>query len=265
MIRLFERSGSSEIQLLDQSIPTPEWERLKNVAVRLMERRGNSEAADLLRKHPFVVREGTNGFGDEFDVLYMQTPMPIYVELAEMAEDEQLRWQWRTVAATVEEVVTKHIRFVAVDLNTAEELEPVTSPVLEITSDVVERALRDAEQLLVTQGATSGVDRVHTAFHGYLLAITARASLMVSDSGSVTELFKVIRHWHPSFQHAGPRQGDIDKVMRSIANVVDSLNPVRNQASIAHPNEDLLEEPEAMLVINSVRSLLHYLNARIRK
>jgi hypothetical protein len=33
---------------------------------------------------------------------------------------------------------------------------------------------------------------------------------------------------------------------------------------MAHPNEDLLEEPEAMLAANAVRSLLHYLNMKLR-
>ena len=122
MVRLFEGSGSSEIQLLGQSIPTLKWEQLKNVAVRLLERRGNFEAADLLSKYPFVVYEGTNGFGDEFHVLYMQALMATYVELAETAEDPRLRRQWSTVAEAVAEVITKHIRFVAVDLETTEEL-----------------------------------------------------------------------------------------------------------------------------------------------
>jgi hypothetical protein len=48
-----------------------------------------------------------------------------------------------------------------------------------------------------------------------------------------------------------------------MAQIVDVLNPVRNQKSMAHPNEDLLEEPEAMLVANAVRTLLHYLNAKL--
>lgn len=135
---------------------------------------------------------------------------------------------------------------------------------LAITSDVVERALRDAEQLLTSGGATSGVDRIHTAFHEYLRAVASPAHLTVSDNASVTELFKTIREKHPIFQQPRARQGDIGKVTRSLANVVDTLNPVRNLASVAHPNESLLEEPEAMLVINSARSLLHYLNSRIR-
>lgn len=263
MIRLFERSGSSEIQLLDQSLPSPEWDRLKSVVVRLLERRGNHEAAELLRKHPFVVHEGTNGFGDDFQVLYMEAPLDLYVELAEMAEDPQVRWQFRTIAEAVTEVGS-YIRFVAVELDTTEGLEAVPPPLLEITSDVVERALRDAERLLATEGATSGVDRVHTAFHGYLRAVANRTGLTVSDNANVTELFKAIRERHPSFQQQRPRQTDIDKVIRSLASVVDALNPVRNLASVARPNEALLEEAEAMLVINSVRSLLHYLNSRTR-
>lgn len=263
MIRLFEGSGSHEIQLLNQSIPGPEWDRLKGVVVRLLERRGNHEAAEFLRVHSFLVHEGTNGFGDEFNVLYMRAPLDLYVELAEMAEDIQARWKFRAIAEAVTEV-GKYIRFVAVELETSEGPEVVPPPLLEITSDVVERALRDAEGLLATRGATSGVDRVHTAFHGYLRAVANRIGLTVSDNASVTELFKAIREGHPNFQHSRPRQGDIDKVTRSLASIVDALNPVRNLASVAHPNESLLDEPEAMLVINSVRSLLHYLNSRTR-
>ena len=45
---------------------------------------------------------------------------------------------------------------------------------------------------------------------------------------------------------------------------VDALNPVRNNASVAHPNEVLIGEPEAMLVINTVRTLLSYLENKRR-
>jgi hypothetical protein len=43
---------------------------------------------------------------------------------------------------------------------------------------------------------------------------------------------------------------------------MDALNPIRNTASVAHPNADLLKKDEAMLVVNSARTLLHYLNAK---
>jgi len=40
---------------------------------------------------------------------------------------------------------------------------------------------------------------------------------------------------------------------------------VRNNASVAHPNEALLGEPEATLVINTVRTLLSYLEDKRRR
>jgi Abortive infection C-terminus len=264
MIRLYEGHGSKDIHLLGQNILSPQWERLRNIAVRLLERKGNHTPAEFLRDHPFDLYEGTNGFGDEFHLLYLRTPLTSYVEWAERAEDPQVRHQFAIVADAVGEVLgNSYIRFVVVDLDRTEGPESVAQPVLAITSDVVERALRDAEQLIATEGATSGVDRVHTALHGYLRAVAAQASLTVSDDASITQLFKTIRLSHPKLQQIGPRQDDVEKVMRALANVVDAANTIRNQASIAHPNEVLLEEPEAMLVINSIRSLLHYLNARI--
>jgi hypothetical protein len=46
-----------------------------------------------------------------------------------------------------------------------------------------------------------------------------------------------------------------------VAAILDALNPMRNRASVAHPNPTLLEQPEAMLVVNAARTILHYLDA----
>jgi hypothetical protein len=61
----------------------------------------------------------------------------------------------------------------------------------------------------------------------------------------------------------GTRSEDLWRIVSSTASVVDALNVLRNNASIAHPNESLLEAAEAMLAINSARTLLHYLDAKI--
>lgn len=140
----------------------------------------------------------------------------------------------------------------------------VSSPSPRITSEVVERAIIDAEALISKNGATSGVDRVHTALHGYLRAACDAALLAYSKDPGLTDLFKVLRESHPRFQIRGPRSGDIDQVMRSVGAIMAALNPVRNKASVAHPNEALLEEPEAMLVINAARTILHYLDAKLK-
>lgn len=45
--------------------------------------------------------------------------------------------------------------------------------------------------------------------------------------------------------------------------MLDALGTLRNQASLARPN-DPLPEPEAMLCVHAARTLLHYLEARLK-
>jgi len=263
MIRLYEGGGSGEIQLLGQLMSERDWAKLRHHVCRLLKARKSAVAANLLESIPFDLVEGTNGFGDEFSVLYLLAPLEQYLQLAERSEKDRDRLAFRQIAETVTEVSPYYIRFIAVDLDTSTGPIPVESPSLRITSDTVERALSDAEKLIHTQGAVSGVDRVHTAFHGYLKEVCLKSGIDVTEEANITQLFKLIRENHPKFLKAGPRAGDIDKIVRAMANIVDALNPVRNQASIVHPNRILLEEPEAMLVINVIRTLLHYLDKKI--
>jgi len=54
-----------------------------------------------------------------------------------------------------------------------------------------------------------------------------------------------------------------ETVLRASGSILDALNPVRNNASVAHPNQDLLGRDEAQLIINVGRSLLSYLDAQL--
>lgn len=264
MIRLYRGSGSAEIQLLGKALDPAEWAPLRSQALRLLRARRAEDAARVLETYPFEVYEGTNFFGDEFFILYFAAPLDLYVDLAERERDPVAAATFRTLAETVSEI-GPYIRFIAVDLDKKEGPAPVSSPSPQITSDAVEQALADAEQLIVARGATSGVDRVHTAFHAYLLAVCKQAGIPIAgDDPGITQLFKAIREQHPAFGASGARDEEVTRIARALASIVDALNPLRNRASLAHPNEALLEEPEAMLVINAVRTLLHYLDAKTR-
>ncbi|MGO9950840.1 MAG: abortive infection family protein [Dissulfurispiraceae bacterium] len=140
---------------------------------------------------------------------------------------------------------------------------PIPSPSPTITSEVVDRALADAENLIRTSGATSGVDRAHTALHGYLLEICGREEITIKAGASITELFKLIREGHPKFRDMGPRSEDIMRILKSMGSIIDAMNPIRNMASVAHPNTELLQEQEAMLVINIARTILHYVDSKL--
>lgn len=137
-------------------------------------------------------------------------------------------------------------------------------PIGSITaSQVVERALADADHLLAKSGPISCIDRLHTALHGYLKDLAVRAGLSVDDQASITQLFKLLRASHPKFQHLGSQDKDIVRVLNSLSSAVDALNTIRNHASVAHPNDNLLEDAEAMLMVNVTRTLFHYFSARL--
>lgn len=132
-------------------------------------------------------------------------------------------------------------------------------------TQIVQRALDDADTLLRASGPQSAVDRVHTAFHGYLLDLAEEAEVTgLPDRPTMTQLFKALRNNHPALAPKRPNAEEISRVYQSMANIIDALNALRNNASVAHPNPALLGEPEAVLVINAVRSLLGYLEGKRR-
>jgi hypothetical protein len=96
------------------------------------------------------------------------------------------------------------------------------------------------------------------------ICVSISAKVLDDTDASITHLYKIIREKHPAFSDLGPRSEDITNVLNALATVIDSLNPIRNHGSIAHPNEDVLDEPEAILVINAIRTLLNYFEVRIK-
>jgi hypothetical protein len=133
----------------------------------------------------------------------------------------------------------------------------------QITSGVVLRALRDAENLIETSGPTSAVDRVHTFLHGYLIAVCDGAGIAHGERETMVALLRKLQAGHPKLADLGPRTRDIKTVLNASASILDALLPVRNQASVAHPNRMLLGEPESRLIINVGRTLLNYLDAKL--
>lgn len=131
------------------------------------------------------------------------------------------------------------------------------------TRDVVVRALADADELIRTNGATSAVDRIHTALHGHVLALCEDAGLAVDRETTLNRALKMLRQSHPALAANGPRAEDITRILGALATILDSLNPIRNNASVAHPNAELLGEAEAHLAINAARTVFAFLDAKL--
>ncbi|MBZ5645546.1 MAG: abortive infection family protein [Acidobacteriia bacterium] len=140
----------------------------------------------------------------------------------------------------------------------------VETPEIADTSDVVFEALRDAEVLLNTRGPKSAVDRAHTALHGYLRKLCSDRGAVMPDDPSLTTVFKVIREQFSEFAAIIPHDAEARRVFGSIASALDSLNTIRNRGTLAHPNELLLDSPEAMLYINLSRAVLGFIETKTR-
>lgn len=143
-----------------------------------------------------------------------------------------------------------------------EKLGYIPDPSIAFTSHVVFEALEDAASLIKERKAVSAVDRVHTAFFGYLRSICSQSSIPFIEQDDLVVLVKKVFTLHPKLK-IPVKESEIKNIARSLSSIADSLNPIRNQGSLAHPNESLLDEPEATLVINSVRTLMTYLESKL--
>jgi hypothetical protein len=152
-------------------------------------------------------------------------------------------------------------------LDVAARLEPagqVETPEIADTSEVVLEALRDAEVLLKTRGPKSAVDRVHTALHGYLKKLCMDRGVVLPNDPSLTVVFKAIREQFSEFSAIIPHDSEAKRVFGSVASALDSLNTIRNRGTLAHPNELLLNAPEAMLYINLSRAVWGFIEAKLK-
>jgi hypothetical protein len=263
MVVLHHGSGARDFEILGQAMSADEWEALKTGAIGLLRARQHPDASNLLARVPFELRDATNVFADEFTVLVATVPLDEYVELAKLEHDRAARASVRPIVETFNEL-GPYVRFVAIQLDSKAPAVLVSSPTPRLNAAGVERALQDAQHLLHTSGAVSAVDRVHTALHGYIRALCDEAAIEYPSGASITDLFKRLREEHRGFVSA-PHSEQADRMFRSLASIVDAANTLRNRGSIAHPNEVLLEEAEAILVINCVRTMLHYLDAKTKQ
>jgi hypothetical protein len=134
---------------------------------------------------------------------------------------------------------------------------------LKVKSRVVEAALNDAALLIRDHGATNAVDRVHTALHGYLKAICTQSAIPIPADADLPRILKELRAAHPRLQVGTARGADLARAWHALAVIIDSLGPIRNNASLAHPNENLLAPEEAGLVVDAGRAVLNYMNRKL--
>lgn len=129
MLRLYSASGTSDFTL-SSGMPDEDAEELLFNASQLLAMRGQNEAAGLLATIKFEIREGTNHFGDSFDVLHGEIPLAQYEYLREKIEEgsptsEKHKEYFAQIASVISELGTKfssshefYIRHIVCSLDT---------------------------------------------------------------------------------------------------------------------------------------------------
>jgi len=197
-------------------------------------------------------------------VLFTKVNMTKFLELESGEGSGTHREDTFPRIVSVMEALGSPVRLILAQMRLEDDIPLIPTPTLKSWSETVESALEDAETLLRASGPANAVDRAHTALHGYLEFVLEGVGIPCATDASITALFGLLRQHHPKLKITDPQaQRMIVQVLRGLAAVVDSLDPIRNQKSLAHPNPVLLEEAEAALAINSMRTLLHYLSQKL--
>ena len=264
VITLYRGSGDPSYSAEGPVLKEEDWDKRRAVAVALLTKRGNTLAAKLLETCGFSICQGANGWHDEFLVLFRTVGLDDYVEFEGYSRSPEHRRAFEDIAKTLTELGL-FIRFVGVELVTELSPQPVTTPSPKAMSVAVEKALVDAEQMVRQGSPVSAVDRAHTALHGYLRGVCIDAHLAAAgDDLSLTDLVKRVREKHPKFSGVAAAHGShTEKILKAMGVICDALNPIRNRGSLAHPNEELLDEADAMLAINASRTVLHYVHQKL--
>jgi hypothetical protein len=130
-------------------------------------------------------------------------------------------------------------------------------------SESLKEAIKDAQLLLRKNGASNAVDRYHTVLHFFLQNQCKKANIVYIKDDSINVLLKNLREQHPKLIVLQKKEPHATEILKGMGNTLSNLSELRNNKSLAHPNELLLPDDEATFVIESVNAILRYLSSKL--
>ncbi|MBE9908979.1 abortive infection family protein [Enterococcus casseliflavus] len=132
-------------------------------------------------------------------------------------------------------------------------------------SDVVVQAVEDAESFMSSGEYQRAFDRVHTAFHGYLIEILKKYGIMASKDENLSKLYSRVQTLIETEIHPVEIADLVKTTIRSSNGMINSLNEVRNRHSLAHPNTSIIGKREAKLIIGIASTVTDYISGYLDK
>jgi HEPN domain-containing protein len=127
-------------------------------------------------------------------------------------------------------------------------------------TDVVKKAIADAEQFMMEGKYDSAFDRVHTAFHGYLRKILDNKQVSYEESDTLTQLYSKLHDKIANEIKVVEIAELVKKTMRSSSGAISAINEMRNRHSLSHPNEYIIGKREAEFAIKIIKDISDYIN-----
>ena len=235
-----------------------------------------TQVAELLKAQAdMLIQSGTGGLSirdSDSDQIYQANDRRLLRISKEIGLPEpfpwRTLWEWHKFYSENTSGYTARRSLVGTLLRKAQDaLEDVEAsrndvvPSLVASKRIVQAALTDSEALISQGNYATVVDRIHTSVHGHLKWICANHGIAVQETDpSITRLMKLLRENHPNFARTATLDEELQRMLMGIGGMLDSLNTVRNKASLAHPIDELLQEPEARLAVNVALSILNYVD-----
>lgn len=126
-------------------------------------------------------------------------------------------------------------------------------------SGTVKKAVEDAEAFIREGKYDSAVDRVHTAFHGYLRQLLTEHCISFDADEGVPGLYSKLHGCYAEIIKPKDVGDRIKTILRSAGGMVNAVNELRNNNTVAHPNGQLIQIREAELVIRMVNAIVLYI------
>lgn len=127
-------------------------------------------------------------------------------------------------------------------------------------TEVIGKAISDAELLMGEGKYDSAFDRIHTAFHGYLRKLLDNKGVAYVESDTLSQLYTKLHTELCSNIGSTEIAELVKRSLRSASGVIAAINEMRNKHSLSHPNNDLLQKREAEFAIRLIKDLSDYIN-----
>lgn len=144
-------------------------------------------------------------------------------------------------------------------LNKSDDAPNVSFDRITSQSDTIQKAIEDATLFMREGKYDSAVDRVHTAFHGYLRQLLINYCVAFAKDDGLPALYNKLHEYYGSSIQPQEVAVRIKTTVRSAIGVVNSINELRNNNTVAHPNGELIQKREAQLVIRLVNAIVDYI------